>query len=34
LLWADVAQREGERVGEVFGRGGSQLEGLGHAVGR
>jgi len=30
LLSAAVAQREGERLGEVFGRAGFQLDGLGH----
>jgi len=32
LLSAAVAQGEGERLGEVFGRGGFQVDGLGHAV--
>jgi hypothetical protein len=27
-----VSQREGERVGEVFGRGGFEVDGLGHVL--
>src|SRR5271170_2827630 len=30
-LSATVAQREGERLGEVVGRGGREVDGLGHA---
>jgi hypothetical protein len=32
LFSAAEAQREGKRVGEVFGRGGFQIERLGHAL--